>query len=339
MSNDIRPVSIIIPVYNIEEVLLRRCVESVVNQTYDALEVVLVDDGSSDGTADVCDRLLAEMEGNLKDGKSMRVFHKANGGSSSARNYGLDRASGEYMGFVDCDDYIDVNFVSLMMDAIVRHDTLMAQISRDEIAEDGSRLPDVCIPPQKEYVITAKEQMRELLMHRGDCSFCTRLTHRSLFEGLRFPEGKLNEDLHLLVNMLPLIDRYVILPDQAYHVFYRTGSNSRSGDSNVFRTVYMDIVENADMIGKIVADRYPELTKEAVRFGLFQRLEYMLHVPIGMMTKDNGFYVSVTAYLKRNIGRMMVNPYLTGKNKLYLLLLTLMPRTTRIVHSKIKKIA
>ncbi len=333
-----KKVSIIIPIYNIERELLTKCVESVVSQDYDDLEIILVDDGSTDGTGDVCDELAVRYgkNGSAESLRDIRVIHKPNGGSSSARNVGIDASTGAYIGFVDSDDYVDADFVSLMMSAIERYEVPMAQISRDEIDAEGNRLPDVCIPPVSEKMITSGGQLRELLLHRGDCSFCTRLTDRRLFEGRRFPEGKLNEDFFLFIHMLPDIEKYVILPKQAYHVYYRIGSNSRSGDKDVFRPVYMDIVDNADIALKMVEERYPELKEEAVRFALYQRLDYLLHVPVSMMTDDNEFYTKTVRYLRDNRGRMIRNRYLTVKNKLYLALLTAAPRKVRMIHRKIK---
>ncbi len=333
-----KKVSIIIPIYNIEQDILRKCVGSVVSQDYEDLEIILVDDGSTDGTGEVCEELASRYgkEGAAERIRDMKVIHKPNGGSSSARNVGIEASTGAYLGFVDSDDYVDSDFVSLMMSAIERYEVPMAQISRDEIDEDGNRLPDVCIPPESEKMITSAEQLRELLLHRGDCSFCTRLTDRRLFDGRKFPEGRLNEDFLLLIQMLPDIEKYVILPKQAYHVFYRTGSNSRSGDKDVFRPVYMDIVDNADYALKMVEEKYPDLMEEAERFALYQRLDYLLHVPVSMMTKDNEFYVKTVRYLKNNRGRMISNKYLTGKNKLYLTLLTAAPRQVRKIHRKIK---
>ncbi len=339
MSTD-RSVSIIIPVYNIERDLLVKCVGSVASQDYEDMEIILVDDGSTDGTGAVCDELASEFgeKDVAQDGKTIKVIHKANGGSSSARNAGIDVAEGAYLGFVDCDDYVDPDYVSLMMSAIERYGFPMAQISRDEIDEGGNRLPDVCMPPESERVITAHDQLRELLMHRGDCSFCTRLTDRKLFEGRRFPEGKLNEDFYLMINMLPDMDEYVILPKQAYHVYYRTGSNSRSGDKNVFRPVFKDIVDNSDLALQLVNDHYPDLKEVAERFAYYQRLDYLLHIPVDMMTKDNDFYMNVVRYLRSDLTGMLSNRYLTGKNKLYLLLLAVAPKKVRQIHKKIRGI-
>lgn len=324
-------VSIVIPVFNIEKEYLYRCVKSVCDQTYVNLDIILVDDGSTDGTGDYCDEL-------KKTDDRIRVFHKINGGSSSARNLGIKNAMGEYIGFVDSDDYIDSDFVALGIDAINKYQVKMAQLSRDEIDSNGARLEDVCIPPDCEKLITSKEQMNELLMHRGDCSFCTRLSHRSLFDSREFPEGKLNEDFYLLTQMLSDIDEYVILPNQAYHVFYRIGSNTRKKDSKDFSRVFLDIVDNADYVEKLASQKYPDLITAAKRFALFQRLDYMLHIPIEMMNKENTFYCNVVKYLRANFIKMLTNTFLSGKNKVYLFLLTLCPRTTRKIHRGLKKL-
>lgn len=322
-------ISVIVPVYNIESEYLERCINSICKQTYRNLDIVLVDDGSTDGSGAICDKFATE-------DNRIRVFHKENGGSSSARNLGIKEAKGEYLGFVDSDDYIEPDMYELLADAIVKYDAPMAQISRDEIDEQGNRMPDICIPPEQESRVSSEDMMRELLMHRGDCSFCTRITHKALFVDREFPIGKLNEDFFLLTHMLTDITHLVILPKQCYHVFYRMNSNSRKKDKNDFSRVFTDIVDNADMVTELARDKFPALLPVAMRFGFFQRLDYLLHIPIGQMTKENVFYRDVVSYLRKNIGKMLRNPYLTGRNKVYLLLLTIAPRVVREGHAKLR---
>lgn len=321
-------ISVIIPVYNIED-CLERCVMSVVDQTYPNIEIILVDDGSRDSSPAMCDEFAAKYS-------NVFSYHKENGGSSSARNLGISMAKGEYLGFVDSDDFVEPDMYELLMDGIQRNDLTMAQISRDEIDSEGKKMPDVCVPPTEERMISSEEMLRELLMHTGDCSFCTRLTHKSHFEGKGFPEGKLNEDFYLLIHMLPEVGKLVILPKQTYHVYYRIGSNSRKKDKDEFPQVFTDIVENADFVQKIVEKSYPELEKVSIRFGLYQRLDYLLHIPISKMTKENHFYKNVCRHLRKKFGKMLVNPYLTGKNKIYLFLFTLAPKFVRQVHATIR---
>ena len=321
-------ISIIIPIYNIMD-CLEKCVDSCINQTYQNIEILMVNDGSTDGTGELCDKLKE------KDDR-IRVFHKKNGGSSSARNLGIEQAKGEYLGFVDSDDFISSSMYEELVNAVLEYEVPIAQVSRDEIDETGMRMPDICIPPKEELRITSEDMMRELLMHRGDCSYCTRITHKALFVDREFPVGKLNEDFYLLTHMLTDITHLVILPKQCYHVFYRMNSNSRKKDKNDFSRVFTDIVDNADMVTQLVEDKYPMLLPVAMRFGFFQRLDYLLHIPIGQMTNENAFYKNVVSYLRRNMWKMLTNSYLTKKNKIYLFLLTLAPKMVRKGHAKMK---
>ena len=324
-------ITVIIPVYNIKD-YLPRCVRSITAQTYQHLEIILVDDGSTDGTGQLCDRLAEEDE-------RIRVCHKENGGSSSARNLALAHAKGEYVGFVDSDDYIASDMYELLMRGIQDFHVSAAQVARDETDEKGNPLPDICVPPEVPEVIENREFMKELLMHRGDCSFCTKLIRRDLFPQEAFPVGKLNEDFHLLVRMLPRMGRVLSLPEQAYHVFYRIGSNSRKADKETFSRVYADCVENADMVEEIVKRDYLGLEETAFRFGIFQRLEYLLHIPISQMTKDNEMYCGIVAYLRRSWGQAMWNRILTGKNKVYHTLFAIAPRGIRKLHAALRRIA
>lgn len=321
-------ISVIVPIYNIMD-CLEKCVMSIVGQTYKDLEIILVDDGSTDGTGNLVDEL-------GKRDSRIRVFHKENGGSSSARNLGISKATGDFLGFVDSDDYIEPDMYELLAEAVMRTDSKMAQISRDEVNEDGSKREDVCIPPKEEFLITSSDMMKELLMHRGDCSFCTRICAKELFENRAFPVGELNEDFKLLTGMLTEIKEFPILPKQCYHVYYRQNSNSRRKDRNEFSRVFTDNVVNADYVQKLVDKEYPNLSEVAFRFGMFQRLDYMLHIPINMMTKDNAFYIEVAEYIKKNRKRTRKNEYLTRKNKLYLMLFAISPRAIREVHAKIR---
>lgn len=321
-------ISVIIPIYNIMD-CLPKCVDSVCRQTYSAMEILLVDDGSTDGTGALCDEL-------AKKDARIRVFHKENGGSSSARNLGIREARGEYLGFVDSDDFIEPDMYERLLSAIQKSGCGIAQIGRDEVDAEGSRLPDICVPPKEEEFIKSEDFLRELLLHKGDCSFCTKLLKRELFTEEGFPEGMLNEDFYLLTRMLTRTEGIYSLPGYGYHVYYRIGSNTRKKDPDVFPRVYGDCVDNADRVTALAEEYYPALQKVAVRFGLFQRLEYLLHIPVGQMTKDNLPYRKCVSFIRHHMGDVISSPYLTGKNKLYLLLLGTCPRGVRRLHRRIK---
>lgn len=320
-----KKVSVIVPVYNSIN-CLERCVRSLCDQTYGTLEILLIDDGSTDGTDRLCEKLASE------DARIL-VRHKKNGGASSARNAGLSIASGDYVGFVDSDDYIDSYVYEELVRALEEGKYPVAQISRDEVDEAGRRLPDVCIPPERERFCDSETFIKELLLHRGDSSFCTKLFPREIFADHRFPEGELNEDFRLLLEILQEIPGIGILPKQGYHVVCRQESTTRKRTKDSFSRVFLDIVDNADKVQELVDWKYPALHEYAVRFNLYQRLDYMLHVPVSQMKGSNAFYQNVKRYLRRHMGDTIKNPYLTGKNRVYLLLLAAAPRTVRRVHA------
>lgn len=323
-------ISVVIPVYNIED-YLERCVKSVCSQTYENLEILLVDDGSTDKSATLCEQLAQE-------DTRIKVFHKTNGGSSSARNLGIENAHGEYLGFVDSDDYIAENMYDLLYKAILQYKTPIAQIGRDEIDEQGKRLPNICEPPKEEIVIPSEEFLREMLLHKGDCSFCTKLVKKELFQIAQFPEGELNEDFHLLVKLLPGIQGIVSLPQQTYHVFYRLGSNTRKKDPDAFSRVFTDNVNNADMAEQLVQKEFPALQDIAFRFGMHQRLEYLLHIPVSKMNVGTEQYPDICKYVRKNCLKAWKSPYLTKKNKVYLTLFAIAPKGVRVIHKKLKRL-
>ena len=323
-------ISVIVPVYNILE-YLPRCVRTIREQTFGNLEILLVDDGSTDGTGQLCEDLAVQDE-------RIRVFHKPNGGSSSARNLGISQAKGEYLGFVDSDDYIEPDMYERLWKAAVENQAPIVQVGRNEVDEKGNILPDICIPPASEEHISNMDFMKELLMHRGDCSFCTKLVHRDCLKELRFPEGVLNEDFHLLIKLLIRCPQVISLPGYGYHVFYRIGSNTRKKSSQEFSRVYADNVENADMAREIVREHYPQLSQIALRFGVFQRLDYLLHIPTSQMKKENTQYRVIVHWLRKNWHTAMKNPYLTGKNKGYHTLFAVAPKGIRLMHKMLKSL-
>lgn len=333
MADNTAKITVIIPAYNIED-LLGRCIESVVSQDYpkELLEIIVVDDGSTDSTGRIADEYADKYQ-------NVTVLHKENGGSSSARNLGIKHATGEYIGFVDSDDFVDKRMFGTLVDAAKRYDADMVQVSRDEIAEDGSMLPDVLTPPKGETVVTPAEHIRTLLMHTGDASFCTKITRRAVLgDDLRFPEGELNEDFHLMIRTLERVNKLVILPEKYYHVFYRTGSNSRkkAEDKDYFPSVFTDIVRNADVALNLVRDKYPELVPVAERFGYYQRLDYLLHIPTSKMTSDNSFYKEVVRNIRKSLIKIISNKYLSKRDKIYLMILAPAPRFVRKLHAYVR---
>ena len=363
-------ISIGVSTYNRKDYLILS-LESLLAQTYPNCEIIVVDDGSTDGTGELADTYAAKHA-------NLRVIHQINAGSSAARNTGINEAQGAYLGFVDSDDTVSPGMYEAMLEAAERLQVPMVQTGRDERAEDGSALPSVVKTPDREGFILSEEMLFLLLLHEGDASFCTKLTARWLFEArgaavrdaegdhpkesvrrrdlresgaddrrkasedlaiLRFPVGELNEDFRLLIRMLDRLEKLAVLPRTDYHVRYRLGSNSRkkTGQEDYFPPVFTDIVRNSDAALDLVSRKHPGILPVARRFALVQRLDYLLHIPVSQMTPDHTFYMETAQYLKKNRREILLNPYLSKKERRNLWLMSFAPRTLRALHARLKK--
>ena len=220
-------VSIIVPVYNIKE-YLPRCVESLICQQGE-LEILLVDDGSSDGSETLCDML-------AQDDARIRVIHKENGGLSDARNVGLDAAKGEWVLFVDGDDYLVPHALQRLME-LVEPDADFVQFGYQE-TEDGAWLGDSREQANPEVVTGSCHIWKKVYALGGEgASSCTKLWNRRVFDGLRFQKGIVHEDEELLNRVLPHCNRAIYTQLVLYGYMVRSGSIVRSG----FKPKSMDI--------------------------------------------------------------------------------------------------
>lgn len=199
-------ISIIVPIYNVEAVLVN-CINSIINQTYSNLEIILVDDGSKDNSGKICEDF------SRKDDR-IKVYHKPNGGLSDARNYGLDRATGEYISFVDADDYIISNFYEYLVDLMKRErdiDIAQASFVRIDI-DDIERCEEIlkdCNLKTKEILkvntnIEALEKLygSNLNEYLDFIVVWNKLYKKELFDNIRFPVGKVHEDEYTTYKIL-----------------------------------------------------------------------------------------------------------------------------------------
>lgn len=313
-------ISIIVPIYNMEK-YLDRCVDSILCQTYTNLEIILVNDGSSDASPSICDKY-AEADSRVK------VVHKTNGGLSSARNAGLDVATGDYIGFVDSDDYISTDMYKVLAEQLDNCDCEIANAMYVRVDEEGNTTPSR-VPHNTDKEISAVQFVRELMLHTGDVSVCTKLFRAELFEGTRFPEGKLNEDLLFMLDVFTKVNKVAFVAHIGYYYFTRGGSISGG-----YGKAIIDMVDNSLKAKAAVEVAFPSLSKESERFAIFQHMAYLLIVPARDAVKNNEVYTSAVKYLRKNAFRGLFNKYLTLKNKVAIMLLAVMPKTTAQQYQK-----
>lgn len=209
-------VSVIIPVYNVQD-YLARCVDAVLAQTYTDLEIILVDDGSLDVSGDMCDDYAAQ-------DSRIRVIHKSNGGLSDARNAGLDVMRGDYVTFIDADDYVHPSFVEVLVDTIKKTKSQIAVCTWQEL-NDGCSPRKVKTHNARCKIYDQEEAINSVFYQRKlNHSACSRLFERRLFDSLRFPEGALYEDLAVIYPLLVQVDRVALVYAPMYYYMHREGS-------------------------------------------------------------------------------------------------------------------
>ncbi len=206
-------ISVIVPVYKVEP-YLRKCLDSIVDQTYRNLEIILVDDGSPDNCGAICDEYAA------RDHRII-VIHKENGGVSSARNTGLAQAKGDWIGWVDSDDWVEPDMYEYLLENAERYDADIAVCSRAEI-DKGKKI----FRGWEYSVVLNREQGLKLLLEndlmQNYC--CDKLFRAKLWDGILFPEGRTYEDIAVMHRLFERAERIVCLPEAKYNYFHRSGS-------------------------------------------------------------------------------------------------------------------
>lgn len=240
-------ISVIIPIFNVEK-YLKRCVDSIINQTYKNLEIILVDDGSTDECPGICDDYAK------KDGR-IKVIHKENGGLSDARNAGMKTASGEYIGFVDSDDWIDLQTYSLVLQKMF--DT-QSQIGAFNIisVSDGDFSPDLS---DKFEVLDSQKAIENTIDNvKVKTVAWNKLYHRSVLKDLSFKIGRLNEDEFFTFYALDKAERIVYLYRQCYYYYQRP--DSIMGSYSIKR---LDMLDGVRERMNFTKEHYPEIYPKA----------------------------------------------------------------------------
>lgn len=205
-------VSVIVPVYNVEE-YLHRCIDSLINQSYLNLEIILVDDGSTDRSPSICDEYAT------KDSR-IKVIHKKNGGLSSARNIAIDIMCGEYVVFVDSDDYVSCSMIEKFIDSSLRYkaDVVVANYTIVGNYQTKAKAKEI----EKDYCATGIDIAKAIIRDEYPKNFAWGKLYKSyLFNNMRFPEGRLYEDVPTIYKVVAKSNFVYCLSESLY--FYEMG--------------------------------------------------------------------------------------------------------------------
>lgn len=209
-------ISVIVPVYNVEK-YLNKCVESIVNQTYKNLEIILIDDGSPDNCPKICDEW-AEKDDRIK------VIHKENGGVSSARNAGLDLSSGDFIGFVDADDYVNENTYSFLIDDLIKHQSDVSMCSINFLDKNGNIYKSDDELNLANFIEDNCNNIVNEMYKTCNCHWVAlwnKLYSKEIFKTLRFPEGRLFEDWTIVPMIYYKCKRLSYISDKLYNYLAR----------------------------------------------------------------------------------------------------------------------
>lgn len=280
-------ISVIVPVYNVAQ-YLEKSIESIQQQTYQNLEIILVDDGSTDESGRLCEQIAEQDERVL-------VYHKENEGLSQARNDGLKQAHGDYVIFIDSDDYIHPEMIASLYQQLVKED---ADVSSCGVMNVYANSESPQTENQDDYFICDTETfLREYLIgEKIPGTICNKLIKREIAAQLTFPKGLIYEDAYYHFDLIKVAKKYVVNTKPYYYYFHR-------GDSITTKPYTEKDLANIDIYQKFyteVVKEYPNLTEVA-----FFRLAYAHFFILDKMLLDENFkefkdYPRIYGYLKKH---------------------------------------
>lgn len=249
-------VSVIIPVYNVEK-YLQQCVYSALNQTLENIEIILIDDGSTDSSGKICDEL-------SNCYYNITAIHKKNGGLSSARNLGIEHSSGKYIAFLDSDDYVLPKMYEVLYELCEINNTKIASCDYYNVYGDSIQKPS---ETSMSYKLKSEEFFRKILTENGRIEMCAvnKLYHRSIFESIdnRFPESKLFEDLGTMYKLVFSTD-YISYINQGFYCYRRQREGSITKTWNFEREI--DRFLMGDNMTSFIQQHVPSLYYDSMAF-------------------------------------------------------------------------
>ena len=260
-------ISIVIPVYNVEK-YLEQCLQSVQSQTYKHFEVILVNDGSTDSSLSICKKF-------VNQDKRFSVLTKKNGGLSSARNFGIKKAKGSFITFVDSDDYIVKDYLFHLV-AGIKSETSIVCSKFFLVDEKGNLLTKKEVNRKKQAVVSIEESIKIFLLQNGyDHSAWGKLYPCSFFETIFFPEGKLYEDMGTTYKLLKLASEVVFL--EAYDYAYLQQPDSIMNSS--FNLKKLDIIEMVHVMSDDILAQFPNLALYVKNRAFASEVKIFLEIP------------------------------------------------------------
>lgn len=295
-------ISVIVPVYNVEQ-YLERCVDSIINQTYTNLEIILVNDGSTDNSGKLCDEL-------AKKDERIRVIHKENGGLSDARNRGIDESESDLVGFIDSDDYIDSDMYEVLLKNLNDTD---ADLSMCALYDVYNNTPEAQVTNKETWKLSS-EQAIKMVMEAKILSVTAvnKLYRKSLFTDLKFEVGKIAEDAFIMIKLLEKCEKIVATNEKKYYYVHRENSIT----TQKFSTKFLNVIEAYEQNSNIILEKYPKL-KDVVQTRMNWAYFYVLdRLLLDDNYNDKELENKLISYLKNHRKDILNDPLFTKGRKI-----------------------
>ena len=304
-ANDTVLISVIIPVYKVEK-YIRRCIDSVLNQSYKNIEIILVDDGSPDNCGKICDEY-KEID------KRVCVFHKENGGLSDARNYGVMHARGEYIVFIDSDDYVENDYIDYLFSLINKYGTKMSLCQHRTIFNNG-HIKEINLTGDS--IMSCKDCLENMLYHNIiDTSAWAKMYHKSLLKDVFFPKGKIFEDIGTTYLFFLQCDYIAVGYERKYNYIFHDDSIVNS----VFNEAKFNMLEMTDKMAKDVESAIPELSKAVLRRRVYSRFSTLNQMLYSSQYDDEKH--EIINFIKTNKYNVLVDKKAPKRDKIAIVLL------------------
>ena len=323
-SAEDRPlISVIVPVYNMEQ-YLDRCVQSVLRQTYEPMEILLVDDGSADGSPEMCD-LYAQKDDRVS------TIHQKNAGLSGAKNTGIEHAAGEYLVFIDADDEADDDYVSSLFGLVRKYSVSMAACNHSIVR--GGKSKKRFSLPQEECVLDAHTALENVCYQKmPDVSSWGKIYHRTLFDGLRFPVGRLYEDTYVFAELMLRAGRIAYTPESLYRYIQRTDSLSHGS----FSPEKLQYIDSVVRLANTAVSEFPDLKEAAMCRKVFAALSVRRFF-VDCAPERIGLRGRLEKYVRKNRKMLLGNPRVPMRDKIAALALSVSPKAYDILWKAVEK--
>lgn len=308
-------ISVIVPIFNVAE-FLRECLESLQNQTYENVEILLIDDGSSDESGDICEKFASE---NAK----FRVFHKKNGGQAVARNLGLDNAKGEYIAFLDSDDILESHFCEKAYEILKQNGVKMAMLGYKSFISKSEILNFKNTTQESVKIYNEDEIYAEIFS--ANPAFGTavwrNLYHKSIWQNLRFPQGQIYEDVAIAYEIFSLAKSVAVSDFVGYFYRIRQGSTTNS-----FNEKHLKAVPSVRSFANKVATAFPHL-KNAANFTIMDSMTHISRMIIKAdeTQKYHAEIAQFQGFLRQNFTLIFTQKSASKMTKILMLLLAISP--------------